>query len=578
MPGTIRSNAGAATGPGGDPNTRRILAGLLRRAPLIVGCALLAAGAALVFSLLQTKQYTADASLLFRDPGFDQRIFGSSGAPAQDPTREAATNITLVSLDVVADRTAAALGGRLTGREISNKVSVQSAGQSDVASIEATDSNPRFAATLANTFAENYIAFRRSADRRKVQQARKLVEADFAQLSPAAQQGSEGQSLQRQVSRLSTLEALQTGNAELVQHATEPISPSSPKTVRNTILAWMVGLVIGIALAALLERLDRRLREPKEFEETFGLPVLTEVRENRSLARSDNGIGELLLTDPGAFEMLRARLRYFNVDRDIQSLMVTSAAPGEGKTTIAWNLAASAASAGLSTGLVEGDFHQPSLARRTGARSQPGLSELLSGQSSLDDTVQQITVEDRQNGEEGGRSLDLIVAGSHPPNPVELLESDGMAELAEKLTASHDLVVIDSPPLPMLADAIPMVKMVDGVIVVGRIEQNNERRGGGSARPARQSRGTGPWSRCEQNIAQELLRLLPSSPVRFAFRGVQRPRWLSQNRTEAGGGPGYAEGSTATPIHPPECAVSPSGSIHPLRARRTAGIRPFPVL
>ena len=149
----------------------------------------------------------------------------------------------------MADRTAADLGGGLTGDEISDKVSVESEGQADVASIKATDPDPRFAATLANAFAENYIAFRRDADRRKVQQARSLVTADFNQLSPAAQQSSEGQSLQRQISRLSTLEALQTGNAELVQRATVPTSPSSPKTVRNTVLGWILGLLLGVAVA-----------------------------------------------------------------------------------------------------------------------------------------------------------------------------------------------------------------------------------------------------------------------------------------------------------------------------------------
>ena len=74
--------------------------------------------------------------------------------------------------------------------------------------------------------------------------------------------------------------------------------------------------------------------------------MLTEVPESKSLARSDNGMGELLATEGGAFQMLRARLRYFNVDRDIHSVLVTSAAPAEGKTTVAWNLAASAAGAG----------------------------------------------------------------------------------------------------------------------------------------------------------------------------------------------------------------------------------------
>src|SRR5512144_1079421 len=96
--GRVGRSEGAGTGPSSEPDTRRILTGLLRRAPLIVACTLLTAATALVFSLVQTKQYTADASLLFRDPGFDQRIFGSSNVAAPDPTREAATNLTLVSL------------------------------------------------------------------------------------------------------------------------------------------------------------------------------------------------------------------------------------------------------------------------------------------------------------------------------------------------------------------------------------------------------------------------------------------------------------------------------------------------
>ena len=102
--------------------------------------------------------------------------------------------------------------------------------------------------------------------------------------------------------------------------------------------------------------------------------------------------------EDGAFQMLRARLRYFNVDRKISSVLVTSAASGEGKTTVAWNLAVSAASAGLRTILVEADFHQASIARCAGISARPGLSELLSDQSSLVESVQQVRVEDRQNG------------------------------------------------------------------------------------------------------------------------------------------------------------------------------------
>jgi capsular exopolysaccharide synthesis family protein len=89
----------------------------------------------------------------------------------------------------------------------------------------------------------------------------------------------------------------------------------------------------------------------------------------------------------------------------------------------------------------------------------------------MSETVQSVTVEGRQNGTEQIPHLDVIVSGSHPPNPVELLESDLMAELVQTLSASHDLVVIDSPPLPVLADAIPLVNIVDGVIVVGQVNR-----------------------------------------------------------------------------------------------------------
>ena len=407
---------------------------------------------------------------------------------------------------MVADRTANDVPG-LTGDQISDKVSVDSDGQSDVVTIAATDVDPEFAARLANAFARNYIQFRRHADRAQVHNALRLVKADFDRLDAEERNSEAGQSLQRQLSQLKALEALQTGNAELVQRASVPDSPSSPKTLRNTVFGGILGLLLGCGLAVLFERLDRRLRAPPEFEEAFGLPVLTTIPERKPFARDEHEMASLLNSDAEAFRMLRTRLRYFNVDRDIRSVLVTSSAPGDGKTTVAWNLAASAAAAGVRSVLVEADFHRPTVAERVGAAPIPGLSELLSGQALFENAVQHVAVEDRANGHKPERALDFIVAGSLPPNPGELLDSDGMAQLVEHLMGEYDLLVVDTPPISLLADAIPLLRHVERGDRRRPAQQDHPRRGHRAAATARQLRCTDVGRGRQQGLAARPLRL-----------------------------------------------------------------------
>src|SRR5438067_6094971 len=118
-----------------------------RRALVIIVCVIAVPAIALALSVSQQKEYSASAQLLFRDPGFDQKLFGSNAfQPPTDPTREAATNSTLVSLEAVAARTARQLGGGLTGDDIKKKVSVSPQGQADVIGVTATDHDPKQAA------------------------------------------------------------------------------------------------------------------------------------------------------------------------------------------------------------------------------------------------------------------------------------------------------------------------------------------------------------------------------------------------------------------------------------------------
>ncbi|MDQ3849458.1 MAG: polysaccharide biosynthesis tyrosine autokinase [Actinomycetota bacterium] len=437
-------------------------------------------GSALALSLSQQKQYTATASLLFRDPRFDEKIFGSAVfQPSVDPEREAQTNVRLVQLDQVAERTARALGRpaaargavrRLSGSQVHRKVQVAAAGQSDVVTVKATDPSPAFAARLANAFAEQYIGFRRDADRAKVRAAQALVTTQLARLGPQQRGTPAADSLEQRAQQLGILSSLQTGNAELVQRAGVPSSPSSPHPRRNALVGGALGALLGFALSLLFDRLDRRLYDPEELEEAYALPLLSTIPDSRAYGSAFKNDRPLPTPEAEAFRMLRARLRYFNVDRDIRSVLVTSPGAADGKTTVAWHLAMAAAGVGPSKVLlIEADLRRPSLAEQHGLEPSPGLVELLTHHLDLSSVIQRVPVPQAGDAELPSITLDVLVAGGIPPNPAELVESHRLASVLDSLFVRYDLVVVDTPPMLLVADAIPLLRQVAGVIVVSRL-------------------------------------------------------------------------------------------------------------
>jgi polysaccharide biosynthesis transport protein len=259
---------------------------------------------------------------------------------------------------------------------------------------------------------------------------------------------------------------LQTGDAELLQAADAPTSPSSPKTTRNIIMGAFLGLLLGVGLALLLDRLNSRVREPEELSEMYGLPVLAEVPETPAL----NGAGQpLTVAEDEAFNMLRARLRYFNTGRDITSLLITSGSNGEGKSTVAWYLArAIAASTGMRVLLLEADLRRPTIARARELRANPGLVDVIAGRAEVADVVQHVTVSEADNGSRA-RGFDVLVAGDTPEYPGELIESARMATLLVRLSDAYDFMIVDSAPLLVVADSLPLTTQVGGVLVVSQV-------------------------------------------------------------------------------------------------------------
>lgn len=448
-----------------------LLRAIRRRLPLVGLVVIFAAGAAVGLSLLQEKQYSASASLLFRDPALDEKLFGSSIQAQTDPDRQAATNLDLVSLDAVAAATAQRLGRRWTQDQVSEKVEVSSGPESDVASITATDPDPRLAATLANAFADQYVQFRRDADRAKVREAYDLVERELERLRQTAPGSGRIRALEARAEDLRVLTSLQTGNAELVQQATAASSPSSPKPVRNGLFGAFGGVILGLALAVLLERLDRRLKRPEDVEEAFGLPLIGQIPKSATLGGSSTRKLELPPAEAASFQLLRANLRYFGAHKELKSLLVTSATPQDGKSTVALHLARAAAETGEDVLLLEADLRRPSLARELSLPGGKGLSTVLGRRySSLADVGHHVRSE-RHIGD-GPMSLaefDVVCTGPTPPNPTELMGSKHMADVIEEAEADYDLVIVDTPPITVVADAVPLVSLVSGVIVVSRI-------------------------------------------------------------------------------------------------------------
>ncbi len=441
---------------------------LRRRWTLIVLCAVLVGGAAVAFSLAQQKQYTASSSLLFSNNQFDAEIFGSSSALSiPDPVSQQATNVNLASLPTVAARTARAL--HLSPGLVSSEVSVSQAGQSNVANISVTDANPARAASIANTYATQYVRSRQESYRVQISAAQKLVARQISTLTPTERSNTVvGQNLLSRANQLSLLAALQTGNAEVVENASVPTSPSSPQTKRNGVLGGLIGLLLGITLAVILERLDHRLREPSELERVYSVPVLSIVPQSRALASERFEV--LPAHDMESFALLRSRLRYFNVDRRVDSLLVTSALSGEGKSTVALNLAiAEALSGNRNVLLFELDLRRPSLGKRLGIAAAPGTAEVLSGNASLEDALTRVEIPHGTNGRAPTSGFALLPSGAIPPNPVELLSSHALTELLEALTRRFGLVVVDSPSLTLVSDAMPLVQRVSGVLVVVRM-------------------------------------------------------------------------------------------------------------
>ncbi|HEV3033596.1 MAG TPA: polysaccharide biosynthesis tyrosine autokinase [Solirubrobacteraceae bacterium] len=438
---------------------------------------MLVAGATYGFSKHQIKKYTATASLVFNNNQLGQQVAGLQAVVNNNQLAQQNTNLKLVELGDMAEKAADALGHGLTKEEVSADLSVSAQGESNIVDVAATTSSPRIAAEIANSYTQQFVSEQQSSNHAYYASALALVNKQLARLTPKERGGTAGLALQDRAESLAVLAELRNGNVQVAQTAAVPTSPSSPKVAKNTALGAVLGLLLGLSVAFLLERLDRRIRDPKDLERIYGLPLLGVVPESAALSGSAKGTKDSTRALPAgeaeAFQLIRAHLRYFNVDRQMHTLLVASAAPGDGKTTVARHLAAAAARIGSRVLLLEADLRRPTIAQQLEIQPGLGLSDVLIGAASPREATRTIDLGYSSVGTSGLRTLDVLVAGAVlPPNPGELIESHAMETLLEQVKRTYDLVVIDTPPLTVVSDAFPLLSRVDGVLIVGRVGRN----------------------------------------------------------------------------------------------------------
>ncbi|WP_251150056.1 polysaccharide biosynthesis tyrosine autokinase [Cellulosimicrobium sp. Marseille-Q4280] len=242
-----------------------------------------------------------------------------------------------------------------------------------------------------------------------------------------------------------------------VRTATVPSSPSSPNVTLNLALGLVVGLALGVGLAVARELLDTRVRSTADVEAVTDAPVLGVIGYEEDAPEHPLIVQESpQALRAEAFRRLRTNLQFLELGERARTFVMTSALPGEGKTTTSINLAITLADAGQRVVLVDADLRRPSVATYMGIEGSVGLTTVLIGKVALEDAVQPW----------GSGALDVVAAGQIPPNPSELLGSTAMSELVERLGAEYDVVVIDSPPLLPVTDAAILARRTGGAILV----------------------------------------------------------------------------------------------------------------
>jgi len=351
--------------------------------------------------------------------------------------------------------------------------------------VKVRNSDAGEAAQIANMLASVYVEQHQAMQAYRFKESKQRIAAQLLQLDQQSKDTSSmleamkgdpnkgverdilqvllGQYRQSYTNLMQTYEEVQLAEANAtasiiqMENASPPERPVSPKILTNTFLAAVVAFVLVVGLIVLFESLDNTIKKADHVTQRLKLAVLGSITGHASEPGKPVAITQPRSSVVEAFRTLRTNIQFSSVDVPISSLLVTSPMLGDGKSTVASNLAVVMAQAGQQVILIDADLRRPRLHTIFALRNRPGLSRLFV-QADL-----QLT-EALQTTEVAG--LMVVTAGYLPPNPLELVGSDRMAGILRQAQDQADMVIIDAPPVTAVSDAAVLAKRVDGVLLI----------------------------------------------------------------------------------------------------------------
>jgi succinoglycan biosynthesis transport protein ExoP len=423
---------------------------------LILACALVALAAAIVYVEGKPNQYTATSSLQFTTNSVPSQVAGVSSGQSLDPEGEKNTDVQLVTTTPVAAAVIEVLKLKISPSELLGQVSASDPQNDYVIDVSVADGNAQLAASIANAFAQQFVAYSQKQSEEQLIKGQKLIAQRIASLPAAAT--TDRANLEALSQKLLLAQAVATANAKVASTAAVPESPSSPNRKATALVALVFGLLLGVGLAFLLNLVSTRVRSWEEFEKLYGIRALAGIPAG---GRARTAVEREIELEP--FRILYSSLSLV-ASEGAKTVLVTSAVSGEGKTTVALGLARAAAQAGTDVILVEADLRRPTFAQRMRVDGRaPGLAQaLFDGEDPLE--LLQSPLPDLPR-------LKVLAAGEVPAGAPSMLRPYELTRTFETLASAAGIVVIDSAPLLPVADTRVLLDELnlDSELIVARL-------------------------------------------------------------------------------------------------------------